>query len=331
MAERFLQINGRTVGGSRVKTACVLRWGAIGDAIMVTPVYRLLKEEGYHVTAHVENQGKEVLKNNPYIDKVIIHEKGSTPIKDLGKYWASTCKGLRQVHKPFGEYRTGVTCPHGKKEFDLPKAERQKRYNHNYYDRTMELSGYPDKKGMNGELFFSPFEESLVRRSRKKLKNKFVILWSLSGSAHHKFYPWAEAVGKELEKKYDDIVIMTVGDGLCCMLEWEGKNMKHYSGTWGIRKSLLWTKYADLVIGTETGILNASGCFDTPKIVMLSHSTEENLSKHWKNCQVDTLNGELLPMPSDSLRTQVPARPIQVHGRHRYVCLIYTPKQLLRR
>ena len=88
------------------------------------------------------------------------------------------------------------------------------------------------------------------------------------------------------------------------MLEWEGTNMKHYSGTWGIRKSLLWTKYADLVIGTETGILNGAGCFDTPKIVMLSHSTEENLSKTLEELSVNTFNGELLSMPPDTLRTQ---------------------------
>ena len=40
---------------------------------------------------------------------------------------------------------------------------------------------------------------------------------------------------------------------------------------------------ADLIIGTETGLLNASGSMDVPKIVTLSHSSEEMLTKHWKN------------------------------------------------
>jgi hypothetical protein len=38
-----------------------------------------------------------------------------------------------------------------------------------------------------------------------------------------------------------------------------------------------------LVIGPETGLLNAVGMLPVPKIVMLSHSSETNLTLHWKN------------------------------------------------
>ena len=43
------------------------------------------------------------------------------------------------------------------------------------------------------------------------------------------------------------------------------------------------TEYADLVVGPETGVLNAAAGIDVPKVVFLSHSTEENLTKHWEN------------------------------------------------
>ena len=43
------------------------------------------------------------------------------------------------------------------------------------------------------------------------------------------------------------------------------------------------TQYADCVVGTETGVMNAAGGLDVPKVIMLSHSTEENLTKYWKN------------------------------------------------
>ena len=46
---------------------------------------------------------------------------------------------------------------------------------------------------------------------------------------------------------------------------------------------MVMTKYADLVVGPETGILNAAGCFPTPKITLLSHSRHENLCKYWEN------------------------------------------------
>lgn len=40
---------------------------------------------------------------------------------------------------------------------------------------------------------------------------------------------------------------------------------------------------ADIIIGTETGLLNAAGGMDAWKIVTLSHSSQENLTKHWRN------------------------------------------------
>jgi hypothetical protein len=43
------------------------------------------------------------------------------------------------------------------------------------------------------------------------------------------------------------------------------------------------TEYVDLVISPETGVLNASGCFDTPKIGLLTHSNKTNLTKYFKN------------------------------------------------
>lgn len=46
---------------------------------------------------------------------------------------------------------------------------------------------------------------------------------------------------------------------------------------------MLMTKHVDLVIAPETGILNAAGCFDTPKIGLLTHSNKTNLTKYFKN------------------------------------------------
>ena len=37
------------------------------------------------------------------------------------------------------------------------------------------------------------------------------------------------------------------------------------------------------MVGPETGVLNAASTLKCHKTVMLSHSSHENLSKHWKN------------------------------------------------
>jgi hypothetical protein len=155
----------------------------------------------------------------------------------------------------------------------------------NYYDRTLELAGQPER-GLNGELYFAEWEEEWVRGLRNQYANRFWILWSLSGSAFHKTYPFADQVATAFLDSHPDALTMTVGDDLCRLLEWDHPQNRKRCGMWGesIHKSLISAKYADLVISTETGIANAAGCFETPKIIMLSHSSVENLTKYWKNC-----------------------------------------------
>jgi len=82
------------------------------------------------------------------------------------------------------------------------------------------------------------------------------------------------------------IKVVMVGDEACQILEggWENeKRVIRKSGKWGIRKSLTFAEECDLVIGTETGLLNSVSARNVPKICFLSHSSVENLTKHWKN------------------------------------------------
>jgi ADP-heptose:LPS heptosyltransferase len=52
-------------------------------------------------------------------------------------------------------------------------------------------------------------------------------------------------------------------------------------GDWSIRRSLAFIEQADVIVGPETGALNAAAMLRVPKVVMLSHSGHENLTKHW--------------------------------------------------
>jgi ADP-heptose:LPS heptosyltransferase len=56
------------------------------------------------------------------------------------------------------------------------------------------------------------------------------------------------------------------------------------SGEWSIRQTLAFIDQADLLVGPETGVMNAAGLHPVKKIVTLSHSSPENLTKHWVNC-----------------------------------------------
>ena len=151
------------------------------------------------------------------------------------------------------------------------------------------------------EMFFTEAEEIEMNNwfvDFRKL-GKFVILWGLSGSAANKTYPYAPEVIFEILEKYPQVCFLTVGDEVCRILEiefkaevYEGKDrikqklcerIIRRSGQWSIRQSALACKYANLVIAPDTGILHASGMYDTPKIGLLNHSSKNNITKYFKN------------------------------------------------
>lgn len=270
------------------KTALILRWGAFGDHVQSTPIIRALKQDGYHVTVHSSDRGLPIYKNNPFVDEIIQYVDDTVEQKDLEAYW----KELGSYYDKFVNLSGIVEGRLLKSEaitdsgFRWSKERRHAECDHNYTESMLEHAGYTDfdRLRMRGDLFPTTEEEQRIGGFiHNKFKNKFVVLWSLSGSSFHKAYPWSEWVAMKFLNRHDDAYIITVGDEVCRILEWEHPRTLSRSGVFDIRTSLLLTKYVNLVVGTETGVLNAAGCFDTDKIVMLSHSTHENLTKHWLN------------------------------------------------
>lgn len=51
---------------------------------------------------------------------------------------------------------------------------------------------------------------------------------------------------------------------------------------------MTFARVADLVVGSETGVMNAVAFLNVPKIVTLSHSSHENLTRDWVNCSALT-------------------------------------------
>lgn len=275
-------ITATSVGIALVNRILITRLGAIGDMIMVTPLLRLLKEDGNHITLNCKKYSKAVLKHNPYIDEFVIHDD-SVPMDKLDAHLEDLARGYDRHINLTASIENGLLVTQAQEEFDWDKARRHEKCNRNYYDEMLVLGGV-DERGLNGELYFCPVEKMRAREEIKKYKNKFVVLWSLSGSSYHKSWPMAENAARAFLDANEDVVIITVGDDVCRLLEWEHPRTIQRSGKWQLRKSLAMTKYVDLVVGTETGILNAAGCFSTPKVILLSHSSKENLSKHWRNC-----------------------------------------------
>lgn len=266
------------------KECLVIRYGALGDAVWITPALKKLKEDGYYVVLNCTEYSAQVLIDCPWIDEFMIQGKDKIPNAELGTYWDEIGKSFEKVINWSGTIEGTLLIPPHDPKFNLPAKKLHRLCDVNYMDQTMKVAGYPELKGCLPELHFNGQEEFLAKFFTEKLKDMFVVMWSLSGSSIHKAYPWAEYVAGEIQKNHRDVQIFTVGDDMCKILEWNLPNTSPRCGRFTVRQSMLLTKYVNLVIGPETGVLNAASCYDTPKVVLLSHSSENNLTKYWKNC-----------------------------------------------
>ena len=287
-------------GGIREeKTVCVIRYGAFGDMLQVSSILPLLKEQGYKVCVNVSPIGEDILKSNPYVDELLVQKTNMIPEGELTEYWEnlpplfekviqlseSIEASLLVVPDRPSTLRNGETVlAKADERFFWDKEKLHSECNVNYMERTHDLSGVPHI--FNPKFYPTRQEREWAKKERKKIKSKHVILWSLSGSSVHKVYPWTDSVIASVLSRRKDVSFVTVGDDLCQLLEqgWEKeKRVITKSGKWSIRKTLSFVDRCSIVIGPETGVLNAASTLDNHKIVMLSHSSEENLSKHWIN------------------------------------------------
>lgn len=266
------------------KRACICRYGAIGDMIMISPLIRKLHEDGYEVTMNITPYCAEVIKQNPFVANVVLQERDAIPNQDLGEYWKEWLQDYDKYINLSESIEGKLLKVEGRRDFFTTKAWRSERCGDvNYYDQTMRLGGYPDVKGTRGELFFSPTEEKAVKKLRDKFKDKFLILWALRGSSFHKQYPLLQhALGGWLDK-HPDALALLAGAPQDAQLGFTHQQVINTCGQLPLREVFALTKYVDLVGGPETAITNAAGCFATPKLVLLSHSSRENLCKYWEN------------------------------------------------
>jgi len=265
------------------KRACIARYGALGDAIIMTPLVRHLHESGYHVTLNISGYCAPVFENSPFVDNLIVQEKDLIPNHLLGRYWRYWEAHYDKYINLSESLEGDLLIVENRAPFFTTKKWRNERGSANYYDYTLVRAGFPEVTGKRGELFFTNAEERRATKYFSQFKDQFTVLWALNGSSHHKVYPLLEPTLREWFRSHGDARVITVGDANARNLEFAHYQLIPQAGKWSIRESLIGTKYASCVVGPETMITNAVGCFDTPKIVLLSHSSRENLTKYFTN------------------------------------------------
>jgi ADP-heptose:LPS heptosyltransferase len=274
-------------------TVCIVRYGAFGDTIQAASVCAAYKRRGWHVTLMCSYPASEVVALDPNIDEKIVQRVNQVPPAWLGHYWVWMSKKWRG--KGFDKWvnlcesvEVALLAQEGNIRFEWPAAARHQMMNFNYLEWQHILAGIPYEP----EFKFHPTEDEKKWVVQERLRmqkagiQKF-ILWNLAGSSRsHKLYPHQMVIWDHVFKHYPGWGIVTVGDGSCAELEagFDGESrLWKTSGKWNIRQVLAMLESADVVFGPETGVMSAAAFYPMPKILLLTHSSVENLSRDWVN------------------------------------------------
>lgn len=280
----------------------LVRYGAWGDSIIITPLIRAIKKAGHELYMHTSEMGMQVLAGNPNIDKFIPYKTSSVPDHKLKSHWEDLAKkeGCDLMVNMCESIERALSFHPIDPMYSWTKSERAKIGDKNFYEYAFEhakkqgLDVEPD--GFHGELFFTDKEHDEMKCLFDQFLGKFVILWGLSGSGLNKAYPWVDNVIADVLRANKEVVFITTGDELCQALEQgEDERVIRKSGRWTVRQSSLACKYADLVVAPDTGLIHASGCFDTPKIGLIGSNSLNNITKHFVNDHSIQADSDIVP------------------------------------
>jgi SAM-dependent methyltransferase len=282
------------------KTAAVFRCGGFGDMIQMANILPQLRREGYHVTVITTPSGQDIVKHDPHIDDFVILDPDLVPNHELPLYWEAVSRRYDKFIQLSESVEGTLLAMPGRANHMWPQSVRQVVLNKNYLEWTSfmcELPYYSEAR-----FYPAPEEAGKARgfltaiqllRAPKDLMigvptpKVFTIMWALAGSSVHKWSPHMDSVISRVLLDMPEAVVILTGDEACQVLEcgWELEpRVYRESGKQTIRETLALAQKVDLVIGPETGVLNAVAFeADVAKLIMLSHSSRENLTKHWDN------------------------------------------------
>lgn len=288
------------VAPAGVKTACIVRHGAIGDTLQAMTILPELKRQGYHVTWMCHPDGQELLKSERQIDAFLVQDKDQVPNHLLHLYWKTQAARFDKFINLCESVEGTLIALPGRALHRFPHAVRHSLCNRNYLEFTSELA---ETLKVEPYYFTPTADESKTADALlhdigkavnpgwvigQKWVKPFVVMWCLSGSSIHKFYPHQDAVMARIFTEIPHAHVILTGDPACKILEvgWENEPRVHcLSGEQTVRETLAMARYCDLVIGPETGVMNAVAFESCAKITLLSHSSPENLTKHWVNSE----------------------------------------------
>jgi predicted SAM-dependent methyltransferase len=267
------------------KTAAIVRYGAYGDALWASSPIALLKRDGYHVTVYTEAAGHDVLKADPNIDAFIVAEPYFMPATEYLGYWLNeSLKYDRWINLVQSVEATLLPQP-GDIQFYWSDTLRAKLMNKNYLEQVHDFAELPHE--WHQRFYPTPEEEGWAMAFRLACPGRMVVI-NPTGSTIPKHWPHVQGMIDLLDAQ--GIYSVVLGDLRDMKLKPPPK-ARVIGKDWPLRTALAVCQQADVVIGTESVMVNSVAFEPLLKVVLLSHSSHENLTKHWRNtiCTEPTL------------------------------------------
>lgn len=271
-----------------MKRVIIIRYGGFGDALQAASVLPGLKNEGWDITWDVSEQGFELLKSDPLIDALLLTPYGSVPDSHLGEYWNSRTNGFDRVINLCESVENALLMKPNVLGFFRDDDARRRMYGStSYVEHIHMIAGVP---GPYLPRFCPEIGE--IDAANRLLGQKSVVL-GLAGSAEYKVWPHAPAFVECVLSETDASIFLAGGSkdaeiarNIVDFVVEEGKNdPKRVIDLTNapVRESFAIAWQSDVVVGPETGIMNAVAASAGRKIVLLSHSSPQNLTSHWTN------------------------------------------------
>lgn len=263
------------------KTAGLVRVGANGDAVWASSPIALLDEQGYAVTAYVASTGAEILRHDPHIHRIVEMPDGVLTDDELLEFWAHEAAKHDKWVNLIGSVEQRLLYHPSSNEFFLPHKLRHRFANQNYLEMIHDYADLPHDFRQR----YYPSEQELA--VAKQLKAALpggagapLVVLNPCGSGPAKTWPHAQAFMQRMQDAGINCVVL--GD-LRVQLEELDPHGIVVGTEWPVRAALAFAQLADVVVGTESLIVNAVAMEPMLKVVLLSHSSSENLTKHWAN------------------------------------------------
>jgi predicted SAM-dependent methyltransferase len=271
------------------KTVGIVRIGAKGDALWASSPVALLKEQGYHVTVYAATTGEEVLRHDPNIDRIITLRDGLMDDEELLQFWLNQAGKYDRWINFVGSVEQRLLFHPSSNEFYLPQALRHRFGNVNYLEMVHDYAGLPHD--FRQKFYPSAAESAWAEEVRGKLPPGPLVVLNPCGSGPAKTWPHAQEFMRLMAEA--GVVTVLLGDTHDLELEEIEPYANIVGKEWPVRAALAFAQLADVVVATESLISNSVAQEDMLKVMLLSHSSNENLTKHWKNTAAIEAKGVL--------------------------------------